>query len=183
MWRTRELPYIGEHPSTNASVSSSPLQPTKRARTGASALSGQRWWQTANRSAKFALLVPVSRRIMSIWTGGSPQLVLPHLTAYPILLAYNMAVAFCKALVGKGWALPSLALTPPDELSYPYLRSLVGNQPKASKLPPLVSEFKSLACVPCASSTMRPVKPGENSAMRGVAPPQDLAFSNGGRPG
>ena len=74
-------------------------------------------------------------------------------TAYPMLLAYTMAYAFAQHLMHHGWQLPPAQLTPPDNVSYQYLRALVGSQPKASKLPPLLSEFASIVCVPvCLSS-------------------------------
>lgn len=82
-------------------------------------------------------------------------------TAYPILLAYHIAYAVCAALVARGWKAPLSELTPPAEISYSYLRALLGTQPKASKLPPLVSEglliklSRAWRRIPAGSSFMK----------------------------
>ena len=55
-------------------------------------------------------------------------------TAYPMLLAYTMAYAIVQHLMHKGWQSPPSHLTPPDRMSYQYLRAIVGSQPKASTL-------------------------------------------------
>lgn len=74
-------------------------------------------------------------------------------TAYPMLLAYTMAYAIAQHLMLKGWQPPPAQLTPPDNVSYQYLRAVVGSQPKASKLPPLLSEFESIVRVPVSMSS------------------------------
>jgi len=52
-------------------------------------------------------------------------------------LAYSIGFAFATAAKDYGWKPPPDAMVPPDEVSYHYLRSLTGVQPKASKLPPV----------------------------------------------
>jgi len=49
----------------------------------------------------------------------------------------------------------------PDDISYQYLRSVTGVQPKASKIPPLVSEFGSIIEVVVAHDDPLPVAPGD----------------------
>ena len=49
----------------------------------------------------------------------------------------------------------------PDEVSYQYLRSITGVQPKSSKLPPLVSEFENFIHLDVPPSCIPPVLPGE----------------------
>ena len=70
-----------------------------------------------------------------------------------MLLAYTMAYAIAQHLMLKGWQPPPAQLTPPDNVSYQYLRAVVGSQPKASKLPPLLSEFESIVRVPVSMSS------------------------------
>jgi hypothetical protein len=53
-------------------------------------------------------------------------------TAYPLPLAYHIAYYLAQELILKGWKPPSDAFSPPDEVSYQYLRSIVGVQPKSS---------------------------------------------------
>ena len=83
-------------------------------------------------------------------------------TAYPMQLAYSIAYAFAQAAVDKGWKPPQQSLTPPDEVSYHFLRSITGVQPKASKLPPVVSEFKSIQTVHVKRDDKPPVSPGQS---------------------
>ena len=56
-------------------------------------------------------------------------------------LAYAIAFGIAQELILLGWNPPPWQFTPPDQVSYQHLRSIVGVQPKASKLPPLLSEF------------------------------------------
>lgn len=69
-------------------------------------------------------------------------------TAYPPLLAYTIAFAIAQHLIQKGWKPPSPELVSPDTVSYQYLRAIVSSQPKASKLPPILSEFARIVRVP-----------------------------------
>ena len=62
-------------------------------------------------------------------------------TAYPMQLAYAIAFGIAQELILLGWTPPPWQLTPPDQVSFQHLRSVVGVQPKASTLPPLLSEF------------------------------------------
>ena len=83
-------------------------------------------------------------------------------TAYPMQLAYAIAYAFAQAAIDRGWQLPQQSLTPPNEVSYQFLRSLTGVQPKASKLPPVVSEFKTVQTVCARPQDLPPVRPGQS---------------------
>ena len=62
-----------------------------------------------------------------------------------------------------------MELSPPENVSYPYLRAIVGVQPKASKVPPLLSEFSHVVSL-AISPTDLPVSPGQQltTAWRGV---------------
>ena len=61
----------------------------------------------------------------------------------------------------KGWKPPPAELMPPDAISYHYLRAIVGSQPKASKLPPLLSEFAKVVRVP-VSPSCPPIQVGQS---------------------
>ena len=69
-------------------------------------------------------------------------------TAYPPQLAQSIATAFTQALTADGWQLP-----PTDwqdvcaEPSFAAMRAVAGRQPKASKVPPLVSEHHLVVSV------------------------------------
>lgn len=82
-------------------------------------------------------------------------------TAYPPLLAYTMAYAIAQQLVQKGWQPPPSELESPDNVSYHYLRAIVGSQPRASKLPPLLSEFARVVRVPVHLSSL-PIHVGQS---------------------
>lgn len=84
-------------------------------------------------------------------------------TAYPPLLAFTIAHCLVTELVDRGhFSQIPLQLTTPDEVSYQYLRSVVGLQPKASKLPPLVSEFGEIRRILLPKACSPPVAPGES---------------------
>ena len=64
-------------------------------------------------------------------------------TAYPLGLAAAIARAFAAALIAKGWVPPPDSLTVNlESMNLQEIRALVGTQPKASRLPPLVREHK-----------------------------------------
>ena len=96
------------------------------------------------------------------FVGKSKKFATSEETAYPMQLAYTIAFAFAQAAIDKGWRPPQQSLTPPDEVSYHFLRSLTGLQPKASKLPPVVSEFKTIQTVHLQSGESPPVQPGKS---------------------
>ena len=96
------------------------------------------------------------------FVGKTKKFATAEETAYPMQLAYNIAYAFAQAAVDKGWQPPQQSLTPPDEVSYHFLRSITGVQPKASKLPPVVSEFKSIQTVHVNPNDQPPVSPGKS---------------------
>ena len=85
-------------------------------------------------------------------------------TAYPPLLAYTIAFAIAQHLIQKGWKPPSPELVSPDTVSYQYLRAIVGAQPKASKLPPILSEFARIVRVPVSLSCL-PVQVGQSLSL------------------
>ena len=76
-------------------------------------------------------------------------------TAYPLQLAYEIAHAFASEAVRRGWKPPSGILTPPDRVKY----AVVGSQPKASKIAPVLSEYATVITVPAAPTDV-PVQPG-----------------------
>ena len=80
-------------------------------------------------------------------------------TAYPLQLAYEIAHAFASEAVHRGWKPPSGVLTPPDRVKYAYLRAVVGSQPKASKIAPVLSEYATVITVSAAPTDV-PVQPG-----------------------
>lgn len=82
-------------------------------------------------------------------------------TAYPMKLAFHIAFCIAQHVVSKGWTPPMGELAMPDELSYQYLRSVTGVQPKSNKLPPLVSEFATFIDVEVERSVHPPVAPGD----------------------
>ena len=90
-------------------------------------------------------------------------------TAYPLPLAYSIAYNIACELVLRGWNPPALELSPPENVSYQYLRAIVGVQPKASKVPPLLSEFSHVISLAISPSDL-PVSPGQQltTAWRGV---------------
>ena len=75
-------------------------------------------------------------------------------------------------LVHKGWSPPFSEFSTPENVSYQYLRAVVGLQPKASKLAPLVSEFGSIVPIHVPFTPPLPVQPGEKLTpqWRGVPP-------------
>ena len=92
---------------------------------------------------------------------GGPTFSTAEETAYPMKLAFHIAFFIAQHVVSKGWTPPMGELAMPDELSYQYLRSVTGVQPKSSKLPPLVSEFATFLDVEVKRSVNPPIAPGE----------------------
>ena len=80
-------------------------------------------------------------------------------TAYPLQLAYEIAHAFAQEAVTRGWQPPAGTLTPPSRVQYAYLRAVVGLQPRASKLAPVLSEFSEVRHVP-HTADKPPIEPG-----------------------
>ena len=69
-------------------------------------------------------------------------------TAYPVGLAAAIARAFVQVLLNRGWAPPPDALSVNLEaMNLQEIRALVGTQPKASKMAPLVREHKCVFVV------------------------------------
>ena len=93
-------------------------------------------------------------------------------TAYPPLLAYNIAYRLALELMDKGWKPSALELVSPDQVSYQFLQAVLGTQPKASRIPPLVSEFDHVMCITVPCDETPPVLPGEKLqvAWRDVPP-------------
>ena len=82
-------------------------------------------------------------------------------TAYPMKLAFHIAFFLAQHVVLQGWKPPAGELCMPDEVSYQYLRSITGAQPKSTKLPPLVSEFDTFLDLIVDRDCIPPVLPGE----------------------
>ena len=73
-------------------------------------------------------------------------------------------------LVNKGWSPPISEFSAPESVSYQYLRAVVGVQPKASKIAPLVGEFGHVLAIQIPLNDTPPIQPGEklSSTWRGV---------------
>ena len=83
-------------------------------------------------------------------------------TAYPVGLAAAIARAFVQVLLNRGWVPPPESLTVNLEaMNLQEIRALVGSQPKASKIAPLVREHKCVFIVqgPLEALTTTPVFP------------------------
>ena len=93
-------------------------------------------------------------------------------TAYPPMLAYHVAFHLAMELVKKGWSPPFSEFSTPENVSYQYLRAVVGMQPKASKIAPLVSEFGRFLQIQVPLNAPLPSQPGDKltSQWRGVPP-------------
>ena len=83
-------------------------------------------------------------------------------TAYPLPLAGAIATAFAKSLMDQGWQ-PSVDSLDLDwnSVSFAKIDASVGDQPKASKLPPIVREHKYIILIkgPQESLNQAPAKP------------------------
>ena len=85
-------------------------------------------------------------------------------TAYPLQLAGSIATAFAKSLMDEGWNPPVDSLDLDwNSVTFAKIRASVGDQPKASKLPPIVREHQFIILIkgPQASLNLAPVKPRE----------------------
>ncbi|CAK9023217.1 Uncharacterized protein SCF082_LOCUS16122 [Durusdinium trenchii] len=91
--------------------------------------------------------------------GGQIGFATSKETAYPLQLAYEIAHAFAQEAVTRGWQPPAGTLTPPSRVQYAYLRAVVGLQPRASKLAPVLSEFSEVRHVP-HTADKPPIEPG-----------------------
>ena len=105
------------------------------------------WLAFAKRAQVSAKLISTNLGVLLSMLMTKENFPLPK-KAYPPLLAYTMAYAIAQQLIHQGWQPPPAELAPPDTLSYHYLRAIVGSQPKASKLPPMLSEFAKVVRVP-----------------------------------
>ena len=74
----------------------------------------------------------------------SNQFATAEETAYPPKLAQAMANAFAQALEADGWSPPTASWEQPQSNpNFAAMRAVAGRQPKSSKTPPLVSEYKN----------------------------------------
>ena len=83
-------------------------------------------------------------------------------TAYPLRLAGAIASAFGEALVDQGWTPPVASLDQQwDKMTLLHARVASGNQPKASKIPPLIPEHKKVIVIkgPIKEMSNPPVQP------------------------
>lgn len=104
--------------------------------------------------------------------GGQKKFSTAEETAYPMPLAYAIAFHLAHELIARGWEPPVGEFTTPEAVSYQHLRAVVGQQPKASKIPPLLSEFSHVVAVPDDPNQATPVLPGHQlqSEWRGIPP-------------
>ena len=94
-------------------------------------------------------------------------------TAYPLPLAGAIATAFARSLMDKGWRPPVDSLDLDwNSVSFAKIRASVGDQPKASNLPPIVREHKYILLIkgPQESLNQVPVKPRERLKKPWVVP-------------
>ena len=82
-------------------------------------------------------------------------------TAYPIGLAQTIARVFASILTLHGWKPPLEQLHDQNEVSLRSMRALATAQPKASKMPPIVREHKSIVVITGAFADLAkvPVEP------------------------
>ena len=59
-------------------------------------------------------------------------------------LAYAIAFALASAAQDIGWVPPTSGILARGDMSLAHLRAITGWQPKATRLPPLVSEFEAV---------------------------------------
>ena len=85
-------------------------------------------------------------------------------TAYPLQLAGAIANAFAKSLMDEGWNPPVDSLDLDwNSVTFAKIRASVGDQPKASKLPPIVREHCYIILIKGSQEALSkaPVKPRE----------------------
>lgn len=103
---------------------------------------------------------------------GSKKFSTAEETAYPMPLAYAIAFHLAQELMSRGWQPPATEFSTPETVSYQYLRSIVGQQPKASKIPPLLSEFSHVVAIEADPNQNPPVFLGQQLQVewKGIPP-------------
>ena len=119
-----------------------------------------KWTALAHTHSRFALINKrcpglskhhVHRLGVFKWSGRNKIFATSEETAYPMELASEIAHAFKDVLQDQNWI-----LEPPgwSHSSFAAMRAITGQQPKASKLPPLVAEHKQCIRVEGPSDVM-----------------------------
>ena len=87
-------------------------------------------------------------------------------------LAYAIAFHLAQELISRGWQPPAIEFSAPETVSYQHLRAIVGQQPKATKIPPLLSEFSHVVAIAADTSQEPSVLPGQQlkSEWHGIPP-------------
>ena len=94
------------------------------------------------------------------WKGRQKIFATSEETAYPMKLAAEIAIAFKDVLQEQNWILEPMGR---PHSSFAALRAITGQQPKAFKVPPLVTEHKQCVHVEGPSTSMK-VLPNQTMA-------------------
>ncbi|CAE7032352.1 unnamed protein product [Symbiodinium sp. CCMP2592] len=93
--------------------------------------------------------------------------------AYPVRLAMQLACCFAQHFVQKGWRSPPQSFDAFDpRLEVPMSRALAGAQPRASKIPPLVSEHQRVIVLQHPPGLVLPCQPMQRLSKPWPVPPQ-----------
>ncbi|CAE7221237.1 unnamed protein product [Symbiodinium sp. CCMP2592] len=93
--------------------------------------------------------------------------------AYPVRLAMQLACCFAQHFVRKGWRSPPQSFDAFDpRLEVPMSRALAGAQPRASKIPPLVSEHQRVIVLQHPPGLVLPCQPMQRLSKPWPVPPQ-----------
>ncbi|CAE7831241.1 unnamed protein product [Symbiodinium sp. CCMP2592] len=93
--------------------------------------------------------------------------------AYPVRLAMQVACCFAQHFVRKGWRSPPQSFDAFDpRLEVPMSRALAGAQPRASKIPPLVSEHQRVIVLQHPPGLVLPCQPMQRLSKPWPVPPQ-----------
>ena len=86
------------------------------------------------------------------WHGAQKVFATSEETAYPMELAAEIALAFKDVLQEQHWILEPVGWS---HSSFAAMRAITGQQPKASKVPPLVTEHKQCVHIEGPSTSMK----------------------------
>ncbi|CAE6970568.1 unnamed protein product [Symbiodinium sp. CCMP2592] len=93
--------------------------------------------------------------------------------AHPVRLAMQIACCFAQHFVQKGWQSPPQTFDAFDpRLEVPMSRALAGAQPRASKIPPLVSEHQRVLVLQHPPGLVLPCQPMQRLRNPWPVPPQ-----------
>ena len=95
-------------------------------------------------------------------------------TAYPKPLAMAIASTFAKVMIAHGWSPPAEEFPAEFELNLKTMRALATSQPKASQMPPVVREHKSIIVIrgPFQCLSQAPVQAMQRLKQAWVIPTQ-----------